>query len=997
MGGARFLERKVLKKILHFLIKYVFSAMPVKRAPKIVKPVPNARESRAQSTKKGAPVKLPDLREEEEEKVEEPVKEKSWLDTLPPIEKPDEELHIQLTMQRRAATREKHLAWCRRELYAIFNCAMRRRCVDETDEREVEHVRLRFLNGDFHDPEPVPEEEEEEQEQQSKRLSKKPGIKHLLDFGLTSVGESMLALSRETSRERFEHDSNLEMDRMLGEIEKGRAPYIREKVPDTRVSCPFLICVAGPPGTGRSTVSQFIERFFDVKVIHFGENKEDKEKTTDSVRGLKSARGEKSPVPKLIEELAQVPAGTGVVVEGFPETKVQFGQFEKGLAAAAKKKGDFQFNAVSGVIRLVMTEQEAREQAEGKRVDPTTGKVYHETFYPPIYLNALLKQNLVEMPLPDDYSTIFQKVTKDMTALDGALKKTKVLSMPRFESAGECFLAVENFLRLLYAAKNIDVPFTSFVVFQTRPHFLYAKACAKLYKVWNDKCLPMFGKDLGDLYKRIEQAELRANYLQQNSVKTFQLIISRPDDRITRCRKFMEHPTNEECADLFHYVWQKSIDIRDETLKKVVEYCPKCSLTSLKGVMKEGEQAVFELILKRYFIVDWFTRHFAKILEQGTLEKELEVPEIVIPKFDVTNLKELCELMGIHGYTPAAAARSREVMSQQRLEVEKEALIRNRTQEYLPTSKEGLEGSGPIDLASTKQPVKAPFPSHITFEIRSEYAIDCGEPDGDAENEPAPPPPESNEETIRNFLDYVISRADPVTKQEAIVMRNMFDFFLEKKKSIDNKVNHHLKELENELDALIRRKCSNEMEWFSQKIRKWKRGERFDGELFVYDTSFLDEECLDLYRRLQGEIPQEKEVPNIDPEKVKQLYIELRKLGLRFVSLNQILSKAADCGFTDKEQALVHVIAQVEALPEFIDLTPFCERLSPSLEEFIQEERREAKSESKDDQGKVKMSQTLPMVVQSKIVDIDPRAASACGTERKLDVEEPVAMSAIEE
>lgn len=995
MGPPANPPRQISLKNHHFLSEYVFwLQMPVKSKgqPRITKPVVNSRDSRASSTKKGALAKLPDLREEEEEQIEpEPPKPRSWLDTLPPVDKPDEELHIQLTKERRAALKEKHTQMCRRELYAMFNFAMHYREEMPTD-RDLEHARLRFFNGEFHDKEiPQTTEEGEEPPQQSKRLSKKPGIKQLLDFGLTSVAESMLALSRDTSRERFEHDSNLEMDRLLMEVERGRRPYVSEQVPTSRVSCPFLICVTGPPGTGKSTVCQFIAKYFDVKVIQFGENHPG-ERYEDDGPVMISSREEKALIPRLIDEISKLPPGKGLILQGFPETKAQFVQLEKGLAAAAKKKPDIRFQAVSGVIRMTMTEAEVQEQADGRIVDIRTGTVYHKTFHPPIHVNELLRDDIVDVPVKEGFSATFQKVSKDMVAIDGVLKKTQVLSMPRFESVGECHLAVENFLRLLYSAQNIDVPFTSFVVFQTRQHFLYSKACAKLYDLWNGTCLPMFGKDLGDLYKRIEQAEMRTDYLRQNSVKTFELIISRPDDRIVKCRKFMENPSKEECGDLFHYVWQKSIDIRDSTLKEASEYCQKCTLQSLKGVMKEGEQSIFELILKRYFIVEWFTQHFAKIIDQGTLDEDLEVPEVVIPEFDVTNLRKLCELMNIREYSPpAAVSQSREELNPNPIELDKDTSIQNKTQEYIAAPNDSHERSGPICLASTK-PVKQPFPSTITFEIRSEYAIDCGEGE---EDEPPPPPP-SNEETIRNFIDYVKSQAtDNFTKQEATVMRNMFDFFLEKKKAIDTKVNQHIEELEKTLDALIRRKCSNEMEWFSEKIRKWKRGESFEGELFVYDTSFLDEECMDLYTRLQGEIPQEKEVPNIDPAKVEKLYFELKLFGSRFVSLTQILTKAEECGFTDKEQALVHVIAQVEALPEFIDLAPFCERLSPDLGELIQEEMRQPEGGSSLKgviPGTLKMSRTMPLVIQSKIVDVeaDHRAASACGTERKIDSEEPI-------
>ena len=64
---------------------------------------------------------------EEEQQLEEIIDDKpkreSWLDSLPPVIKPDEELHQELTKKRREKTHQKHIDICTEEANAILNFA----------------------------------------------------------------------------------------------------------------------------------------------------------------------------------------------------------------------------------------------------------------------------------------------------------------------------------------------------------------------------------------------------------------------------------------------------------------------------------------------------------------------------------------------------------------------------------------------------------------------------------------------------------------------------------------------------------------------------------------------------------------------------------------------------------------------------------------------------------------------------------------------------------
>lgn len=65
---------------------------------------------------------------------------------------------------------------------------------------------------------------------------------------------------------------------------------------------------------------------------------------------------------------------------------------------------------------------------------------------------------------------------------------------------------------------------------------------------------------------------------------------------------------------------------------------------------------------------------------------------------------------------------------------------------------------------------------------------------------------------------------------------------------------------------------------------------------------------MDLYRRLDGGIPQNKE----SIEKLRSLFVSLELLNKRFASLSALLEKAKEAGFDDREQAVMHAIVQMD-------------------------------------------------------------------------------------
>lgn len=897
-----------------------------KAPPRGRRPATATREPRGRVSRKSRSRKVSDVPEEEPVK-EEPAptvplhRQDSWWYHLPPVEKPDEELHIQLVKERHAAVRVKHMEHCRKELIAIFNFAMYQAHTatpDEMRDRELERAKKRFLEGFYDEREFVKTvSDTEEVITTARKLQKSPVIRKLLHMGMSSVAETMLALSRSTSavKPSIEFDANPEMDRLLKVITQGRGPYVTDIVPEKRVTCPFLICVVGPPCTGKSTVCEFLTKFFNLMWIEVGDPAIEYEHER---RVVVDYWDDKMIIPRIVEEVSKLEEGMGAVLGGYPYTRGQLIQLEKALAMANRKKTGCRFTGVTALIRTVMTAEEAKSQIQGRIVDLNTRDVYHTAFNPPIFHAGLTQNDIVDFIPDDDFGAQFPKTNKDLNGIENSIKKTgKVLLIPLFGFIGEMQAAIEGFMESLYATKEMERPFASFVRFQTRHQLAFSRLCSELYDLWNDKCLPMFGTDLSKLYKLIEQADLKIDYLRDQAKKAFGLIISRPDDRMAKSREFMSSENRDDGSELFHYVWQKSIEVRDRNLRKAEIHTRCCILKSLKDIIQESEHSIFSLILKRYFVVEWFTKNFTRQIDEQEFEEGVPLPEPSIPDFDVTNLRQLCELMDIQEYTLRTSC-SRSTLPVP-IPLQMESALMNRTQVYLKAKAPAKPAAG--------RPKRPPFASHISFDL----------PDDDPKASVGDFGRDSRQETIKKFLEYVKEEATPPMRKEAEVMIDVFDFFIEKKESIDKKINERVAELETTLEDMVRQKCSAEMENFSSSFRKMKRGEPIQGDLFVFDTSFLDRESKESYVTLEGQIPEETEIPELNPEKVKRLFLSLRGLKTPFVSLEQVIRMAVSCDFDEKERATLEVIAQIEALPDFIELGPFFERLAPVYTSLFQE------------------------------------------------------------
>ncbi|OHS98177.1 hypothetical protein TRFO_09038 [Tritrichomonas foetus] len=868
----------------------------------------------------------------------------SWLDKLPPVIKPDEELHQKLSKERREYEKQKHQDFCRNELYAMLNIAMKE--IDmPIEKREKYHSRAKVdfyqellhdgpddisVNKSFRSMTPASSRKVEQVE---------VGIKQLLDSNLVSIEEAFKDLSQKALKNDINFDPNPELDKTLMKINEGMQAYINQNDPTSLIEFPFLICVIGPPCSGKTTICQFITKYFDVNLITVDSSllSDENQNSTDenSFQSIISSTDDKVIISSIINEIAELPPNKGVLIQGFPETKAQLTSLEKSLQTSAKKRGDPRFALISGLIRTNLSQEEAISQSSGRLIDKSTGIIFHSTFNPPNNPpNAKVIYDPEPNPPPSDFANNYPKLIPQLNTIENIVKKTgQTISIGLCESIGQLNLKIESFLKIIYKTKNLDVPFESFVVFETQEQFQYAKFCYDVFNKWNKELIPIFGKELGELYIRVDAAKDKIEYLTKVTQDSFLLTISRPDDRKEIADEFQRKNDLQNKSDFYHMIWQKSIEVRNSNYKLAEKLLKNSSIKTLKNYFEKNEEIIFSALLRRYFLVEWFSTTFSPLINGNDANVSLEIPEPYIPEFDPSNLKQLCTIFGLKQIVQRNISKSSLSLVNPNSNTTNSQNNLSTSFAYLQTpvrvpqvsmtpSKEDTKISL-VDMRFIRKPL---FSSKIKFDhAQSNNITPRDSPVKMTKTKKVP----TKEENILNFLDYVCHETkSKVMKPEVEFMKKIFVYFSDLKKMINLEIDESLRALRVDLFEMIHKKCSREMEKFSQQFRLFKKGNEITGSLFNFDTSQLDQDCLEIFEKLDGKLPREDEQINIPLEKIKQFYKYYFPKG-GFESLNNILQVLKELNFDTHELYLIEAYIKMYTLPDYIDVLPFIQSLAP--------------------------------------------------------------------
>ena len=138
----------------------------------------------------------------------------------------------------------------------------------------------------------------------------------------------------------------------------------------------------GPPGAGKGTQADFLTRAYHLLHISTGDMlREAVKEGGETGREIQDYMNKGELVPDdivtraVIERMAKPDAASGVILDGYPRTRMQ----AESLDSSLKRKG----RSLDTVLYFKTSEQVAIQRLSGRRVCPECGKNYHVINIPP--------------------------------------------------------------------------------------------------------------------------------------------------------------------------------------------------------------------------------------------------------------------------------------------------------------------------------------------------------------------------------------------------------------------------------------------------------------------------------------------------------------------------------------------------------------------------------------------------------------------------------------
>ena len=894
----------------------------------------------------------------------------SWLDHLPPVIKADEELHKKLSAERREKRKEKVRLICTEEAESIVNFSLKvfdfyhpefsqQNNIstasnhnesdnennntsdfftddDNNDEeklklikKKIQRLKIGFLHGEFI-PQPLPPEEITCCRVVSSVSfvsgpQNPPSLQQLLKSLNTDhdVYETGNELIKKALNSDFNFDANPALETFLEKLNTDMKPFTEPKqIPDP-VDFPFICCVVGPPCSGKSTVCNFIKKFFNVLFI---EN-----------------NGEiplENMIHTIVSQLPNLPKGRGVLICNYPTTKQQLTQFEKALQGYLKSKQDNsqQFSQIRLMIRCTMSFDDATKQSHGRLCSTDNRLVFHQTFNPP---NVLLEKIYFVTPTPAlETPQLYNKCNQATSSFESLSKKGCVyFQVPFLDNINKLELLVENHIRQLYDRCQIPVPFTSFVNFQDNEKLKYAKQCYDINTLWKERCVPLYATSLSDIYAKTIAIKNQIEYLVQQTKVKFSLMLARPDSRYSMSEAFRKNP--DDYGEFFKEIWEKSLEVKDNQMEWTSEILNKCGLSLLKGYMYKCEEVIFHSLIQRYLLVEWFLKAFKNM---NNIPTNIEEMNPQIPLININKLDDLCTILRINDFETSRNPSAKHTPNQKKT---KKSIVTIST----------VSDSNNNDLQTayfSQHEGDARFVTRFSFKK---------EPDDEDISTSDSLPSDSNESKnshnannnddsmtikmdylipreniIKEFLEFLNSEITSKTMRfEAKLILQIYNFLMNEKLLINQMIDQNISMLQTDLVKWVNKKYSSEMESFAKKLRAFKSGILSNAELFVMDLSFVnfseDQKSNDIIKsmidRLGSKIPPVEEPIAYPLEKIIELINSILSLNKETINLSELLECGKNSNFTNDEIDILEIMARMTALPEFIDVKEFIMSLAP--------------------------------------------------------------------
>jgi len=571
-------------------------------------------------------------------------KRDSWLDHLPPVIKPDEELHITLNKARKEKQKIKHYDFCRSELSAILNYSFFS-LKNQEDPKIIRKGRISFQIGKFHEDQ---SEFMEQKESNSKIISPylsriKFTPKYLLKEFEMGYEESIQELYRVFGSEGL--DINHSFDNFLKKTDIGKLKYCETDNGNHKYQIPGILSIIGGSCSGKSTIYQFIQAHYDVKVIKVcSESPLYEVESKDLV--LIIGNDEKIISQSVSEAILSTPPEQGIILVDYPLSKNQMVFLER-LCQTQIKNRNIPKSGIHGAIISTISPDEALMQSSKRYVDKSTGQVFHQDFYPSSYLGSnrypLPEEYMAEYPCNTEVSIASNKLHSTVLSIEKSYKKSgiPVLSVGLLEFAGLLFSSIESYLSSLF---SISIP-KSNVKFQTKKELLYSKFCYDISYIWRYFCYPQFGGPIGNVYSKIVSIKKSVPVLEAHAKDKFILLINQDDNRIDEVHKFLNNSSNP--ISFFNTIWTQSNEMRFKWLSYIDDILLSSGLSSLYEALLGIEDEIFNALVRRFLIVRWYSESFRDIINENTQKIPEELPMLIIPDYDINDLQSLTRIFRI--------------------------------------------------------------------------------------------------------------------------------------------------------------------------------------------------------------------------------------------------------------------------------------------------------------------------------------------------------------
>lgn len=914
--------------------------------------------------------------EEEEEKHEDKPKKEEWLFHLPPVIKPDEELHKKLTYERKQQRAQKISGYCREELNAIFNYAFEAFPYikelgfdDFIKSRYQRRMHAGFRNGEYYDK-PIVEVEK------PKELKRNTIVKplysldpsHYLKVLSNDKNKDLSVFFKCTINENVIHDANPIFDSNLQYLQSKMQSYIAPFKLYEKQSFPFIVSVIGPPNSGKTTVCQFLRKLFKFTIIDV------KPLADTAVRKKKGASPEPEPeIPEypledtipikvpddktIVATISQIVKDSqnhnGFVIIGYPNTKTQHQTLEKAISVAintnssisrsssknnladserpSSRSGSTKTPPTVYIHGIIITTSQTPNRT--KLIDPETSNVYTEGFHMPSFIDFIgnvptefiakqreISDRLISVTYPE-IPPVPQKVFSSYNTFDSYAKKLlPTCQIPKCQSSTQVMEILDKFINRLIKNSPILLPQNPLSTINRPIELIKPSLCYHAVQTWRS-CVDMFGNLIAEQSNLVSALANKLDDLIEASLNRFALLVSTADNRITLCESFKQNPTS--LPQFFNQIWELTLKSKSEGLNIINDVILKSGLIELIIELRKAPKLVFISIMHKFYYVKWFRKTYKDLFDDENIPfnhflDDLVVDTPTIPKVNMVSRISL----SISSYKsdpnllePLVIAPVRANSSLYNFKVPQS--VKNKRAETSFTRPSMPDHPGFKTLISMFPELKEKgddlvFDSFSICQSLDVYPVEVSSSFDDID--------EFSEEFMQQ-LGHVLD--DQCLVKETETSLEVFKHFAAMVKKKESTLVSAILDLKEKMNNMCYLKCSREMEHFSTNFRKLKRNETFDDNLFEYSLGIVNPKISHLtefsIRHNAPLIAQEL----VTFESIERVCRRVKEMNIEFTTHVSFMEIVDDCDLDESDRTALEYCMRVMVCVECFNCVDF--------------------------------------------------------------------------